>query len=334
MSDVVWVVAGLAGLVTGGDLLVRGAVALAQRLGVSPLIIGLTLVGFGTSTPELVASLQAALAGSPGLAIGNVVGSNIGNILLILGLAALLSPIRVDPAALRRDGAVMALAALICTWAILEGTLGRATGAGFLGLLALYLVLTVMIERRSMSAAAALYRAEADLVTPAEPSASSVLKTGPKSGPNTGLLRPVLTVLAGLVLTILAARALVTGAIGLAATAGVSETAIGLTVVALGTSLPELVTSLVAVRRGQGDVAFGNIVGSNIFNVLGILGTTAMVLPLEVPAQVASFDIWVMLAATLALAVFAATGQRIDRREGAVLVTAYGGYLATLALTA
>ncbi|WP_137701348.1 calcium/sodium antiporter [Marimonas lutisalis] len=319
MLDIFWVIAGLAGLVTGGDLLVRGAVAVAQAFRISPLVIGLTLVGFGTSTPELVTSLQAALAGSPGIAIGNVVGSNIGNILLILGLAALLRPVAVDPAALRRDGTVMATATLICTIVILQGVLGRVSGAVMLGLLALYLGFTLAMERRAASPAVALYTAEADLLPPLVARA---------------LLTHLLLALAGLALTILGARFLVSGAVGLAAAAGVSETVIGLTIVAIGTSMPELVTSLIAVRKGQGDVAFGNIVGSNIFNILGILGITALVQPLAVPPQVAAVDVWVMLAATLAMTVFAVTGWRIDRREGLVLVTAYAVYIALTLLAA
>ncbi len=314
MPDILLVLLGLAALVAGGELLLRGAVGLATRFGIPPLVIGLTLVGFGTSTPELVTSLQAAFLGAPGIAVGNVVGSNIGNILLILGIAALLRPVAVDPAAFRRDGAVLVAATLAVIALSLMGTLGRPGGAGLVVALLAYVTFTVVSERRRHSAAAALYEAEADIV--ARPAGSPA--------------RLALLALGGLAVTILGARLLVDGAIGLAATAGVSDTVIGLTVVAIGTSMPELVTSIIAVRKGQGDVAFGNIVGSNIFNILGILGITAMVSPLAVPPQILAFDIWAMLAATLALVVFARTGWRVGRREGAVLLAAYGGYLAAV----
>lgn len=311
MTDFLFVAGGLIGLGLGGDMLVRGAVALATLWRVSPLVIGLTLVGFGTSVPELVTSLQAALAGSPGIAVGNVVGSNIGNVLLILGIGAVLAPIAVARSALLRDGSVMALASVALVALVLGGTLGRAGGALGLLMLAIYVIATIRIERRRVTAAGAIYAAEADLV----------------ARPATGAAAAAGLTLAGLVLTILAARLLVTGAIGIAQLVGLSEAVIGLTVVAIGTSLPELVTTVIAARRNQGDVALGNILGSNIFNILGILGVTALVLPLQVPARIAETDIWVMLAATVALLVFAATGGRIDRREGAVLLAAYLGYV-------
>lgn len=314
MPDILLVLLGLGALVAGGELLVRGAVGIATRLGIPPLVIGLTLVGFGTSTPELVTSLQAAFLGSPGIAVGNVVGSNIGNILLILGIAALLRPVAVTPAAFRRDGAVLVAATLAAIALALSGTLGRPGGAALAAALVAYVTFTVVTERRRHTAAATLYTAEAGTVAPPAGSAA----------------RLALLALAGLAVTILGARLLVDGAIGLAEAAGVSDTVIGLTVVAIGTSTPELVTSVIAVRRGQGDVAFGNIVGSNIFNILGILGITALVHPLDVPPQILAFDIWAMLAATLALVVFARTGWRVGRREGALLLAAYVAYLAAV----
>ncbi len=314
MTDILLLLAGFVGLLLGGEWLVRGSVSVAQALRVPPAIIGLTLVGFGTSAPELVTSLQAALAGSPGIAVGNVVGSNIGNVLLILGIAALLRPLTVDPAAFRRDGSVLVLATLLCVFAILQGTLGRVAGAAFVAGLAVYLVGTFWQERRRSTPAADVYEAEAELVA---------MRT------NSAVL-PALLALAGLVVIIIGARFLVTGAVGLAQLAGISETVIGLTIVAIGTSMPELVTSVIAVRKGQGDVAFGNIVGSNIFNILGILGVTALVQPLVIPAQVIGFDVWVLLGTTLAFVVFSVTGWRVGRREGAALVLAYLAYLTLL----
>jgi cation:H+ antiporter len=290
--DILYIAVGLVLLTSGGELLVRGSVSLARRLGVSPLLIGLTLVGVGTSTPELITSLHAALIGSPGIAVGNVVGSNIANILLILGLTAFIRPLARRPAAFYRDGSVLAGATLACAVAALGGTLGREPGAMFLVVLIAYVALTYLRERRAPDASAALHEHEADL---AEPTPKSLW------------LAPAFAV-GGIALTILGARLLVSGAIGFAAAAGVSETGIGLTVVAVGTSLPELVTSAMAVLRRQGDVAVGNIVGSNIYNLLGILGLTALVQPLTVPEQILRLDLWIMLAVTALLIAFAITG--------------------------
>jgi cation:H+ antiporter len=315
--DVLHIAIGLVLLVSGGELLVRGSVSLARRLGVSPLLIGLTLVGFGTSTPELITSLQAALAGSSGIALGNVVGSNIANVLLILGAAAAIAPLACRPAAFYRDGAVLSGSALACAAAALGGTVGRVSGATFLVLLIAYVVFTYLRERRAPDAAA-MHAHEADLAAPV-----------PKSP---WLALPF--AVGGIALSILGARFLVAGAIGFAAAAGISEAVIGLTVVAIGTSLPELVTSVVAALRRQGDIAVGNIVGSNIYNVLGILGLTVLVQPLGVPQEILRLDLWVMLAATALLIAFAVTGWRVSRMEGGLLLIGYLAYLAVLAVDA
>lgn len=312
--DILFVVGGFIGLIFGGEILVRGAVSLAKKFNVSPLIIGLTLVGFGTSTPELVTSVQAVLAGSPGIAVGNVVGSNIANILLILGIAAVVAPIAVSPAAFKRDGTVLALASALCLIVVWVGVLGLIGGIALLGSLALYVGLTIHHERRRASAAAAVYEAEADSV-------AEVRTSMPVAS---------LYVLGGLVLTVFAAKYLVAGAISLAAAVGMPEAVIGLTIVAVGTSMPELVTSVVAARRGQSDVAFGNVIGSNIFNVLGILGVTAIIKPIQIPPSIAQFDAWVMMGATIALIVFARTGWRIGRLEGALFLTGYLAYVSYL----
>lgn len=312
--DILLVAGGFVALMVGGEFLVRGAVSLARRIGISPMIIGLTLVGFGTSAPELLTSIQAALAGSPGIAVGNVVGSNIANILLILGVSAMIAPVLVDPAAFRRDGAVLIAASILCTAIVLSGALGRGAGALLLAGLVTYVGLTIWFERRRHSAAAALYEAEAESMTV------------PDSTPLVAWIHFA----GGLVVTLLGARLLVSGAVGLATDLGVSDAVIGLTVVAIGTSMPELVTSIVAARKGHGDVAFGNILGSNIFNILGILGTTALVKPLAVPASIGNFDIWVMLAATALLVVTAVSGWRITRTEGTIMLGSYVSYLAWL----
>jgi len=311
-------VAGFLLLVAGGDSLVRGAVAIARRFGVSPLLIGLTLVGFGTSTPELLTSVQAALVGSPGIAVGNVVGSNTANILLILGVAALISPLRTSRDAFRRDGTVVLLAALACVGVVLFGHLDRPTGVVLVVLLVTYIVYTYRRERVVHDASAAMHEAEASAAKPAP----------------TRLWVAALFTIGGMALTILGARFLVDGAIDLARAAGISETIVGLTIVAVGTSLPELVTSVMAAVRRQSDVAFGNIVGSNIYNVLGILGVTAIVRPIPVPPEIARLDIWVMLAATVLLLLFSVSGWRVTRTEGGVLLAtyiAYVGYLVSIA---
>jgi len=298
-------------LLAGGDFLVRGAVALATRLGVSSLLIGLVLVGFGTSTPELVTSLQAALVGSSGIAVGNVVGSNTANILLILGCSALIFPLSASRGAFLRDGPAMLGAALVCLVVVLIGELSRWAGATMLILLGAYLAYTYRSERRAKSASAKMHREESAAVKPV--------------GGRTWLA-PLLVV-AGLALTIVGAKVLVSAALEMSRATGWSDTVVGLTVVAVGTSLPELVTSLMAAVRRHSDVAIGNVVGSNIFNVLGILGVTAIIQPIAVPSQIAALDIWVMLAASVALVAFAITGSRVTRLEGGVCVAAYAGYL-------
>jgi cation:H+ antiporter len=309
-------VAGFVLLVLGGETLVRGSVATATRLGLSPLFIGIVLVGFGTSSPELVTSLQAAFAGSPGIAVGNVVGSNIANILLILGLGALLLPIVCDPKAFYRDGTVVGVSALILAGVVMIGHLDRWTGLAFVAALLAYIVFTYIKESRTPDEAAALHEAEA------------ALQVGDKP-----MRLPLALALAigGIGLTIYGAKLLVDGAITLAATYGVSEAVIGLTVVAVGTSLPELVTAIIAAIKKHGDVAFGNILGSNIYNTFGILGITAAVHPLDVPFEIIEFDIWVMLVATVLLLFFAVSGWVVSRREGAVLLGLYVLYLAILA---
>ncbi|NNL35231.1 MAG: calcium/sodium antiporter [Silicimonas sp.] len=297
----------------GGDLLVDGADAFARSHGVPPTLAGVFILGFGTSMPELAVTALAALDGEAGIAVGNVVGSNIGNVLLILGLAAFLVPITVDARALSRDGTVLMAATVACLAVVLTGHVGRWTGLTFVATLAVYVVATIVIERRRESRAAAVYEAETDLV--AETAAG---------------WRAAVLALGGLIVLIVGARFLVTGAIGVSERAGLSEALIGLTIVAIGTSLPELVTSVIAVRRGQGDVAFGNIIGSNIFNILGILGVTAAVRPLAVPDEIARLDIWVMTAAALALVLLARSGWRVSRAEGGAMLAAYALYLGVL----
>lgn len=300
--------AGLVMLLVGGEVLVRGASSIAERFGVPHFVVGVVIVGFGTSTPELMTSVQAALVGAPGIAVGNIVGSNIANILLILGLSAALSPIAVERAVLRRDGAIALAVAVVClVLAALDG-IDRLTGALLVAGLVAYLYTTIRHP------------------------ASANLAVVDEGAPVPSLwLAAVLTV-GGLAVVMLGADLLVTAAIELARSSGVSESVIGLTIVAVGTSLPELATSLIAAFRKQADIALGNILGSNIYNVLGILGTTALVEPVDMPDDIASTDVWVMVGATLLLMVFATTGKRICRLEGAGFLALYGGYIGWLAV--
>ena len=312
--------AGLVLLAVGGEVLVRGAVASARHMGISPLLAGLVIVGFGTSTPELVTSLFAAFEGAPGIAVGNVVGSNIANVLLILGASALLLPLAVDRSAFRRDGIALVVSAAACTAAVMVGTLSRPVGAGLLLLLLIYLVWAYASEKAPEPERAMREHMAED--------AGGVVRSDTHSGP--GLALSLAMAAAGIAVTIVGARLLVDAAIILAASMGISETVIGLTVVAVGTSLPELAACLVAVWRRHPDVVIGNIVGSNIYNVLGILGVTALVHPIDVPPAIMRIDIWVLAGTTLALVAALRTGWRLNRIEGAAFLALYALYLAFL----
>lgn len=310
--------AGFILLLGGGEALVKGAVGVAGRLGVSPMLIGFLLVGFGTSTPELVASLNAALAGAPGIAVGNVVGSNIANILLILGVAGLILPMAVNRDAFLRDGAMLVVATVLFVGAALFGMIGVPAALVFLAVLAAYSIYSFRTDRKEVSAAAAqMHAAEADDVDQTPP-----------VHPNLWL--SLLLAVGGIAAVIWGADLLVDGAIVLARAAGMSETLIGLTLVAVGTSLPELVTSVMAALRKHADVAVGNVVGSNVFNLLGIMGITALVKPIPIPPEVLRLDLWVMSGVTALLLVFAVTGWRLVRWEAGVLLALYGVYMAVL----
>lgn len=315
--DAVLVLSGLALLVAGGEALVRGAGGLALAARVAPAVVGLTVVAAGTSMPELVVSVQAAWAGSPGLAVGNVVGSNLFNIAAILGLTALLMPLRIQGATVRLEWPVLLLATLQFHLLVRDGSLDRLEGACLLAGLVAFTAYAVRLARRDATAPEAEALGEiADASFGRRGRAALAFNLG--------------AVAAGVGLLAGGSVLLVRGAVGLAASFGVSETVIGLTIVAAGTSAPELVTSLVAAWRGRDDIAVGNVVGSNIFNLLGIGGATALVHPLPVPAEiVARDDLW-MLGATLLLFPLMKSGLRIARWEGALLLAGFAAYLATL----
>lgn len=299
--DTLLVVAGLVALFLGGESLVRGSVAIAQRLAIPPLLIGLTVVGFGTSMPELLVSLDAARRGAPDIALGNVIGSNIANVLLIVGVASLLWPIRPQGVTLRRDLLVMLAASLAVLPPFANGRLGRPGGALLVAALLGYL------------AWAYICRGPEDRDD-----------SGP---PPRGLLVSLPWVVGGITALLLGARWLVDGAVSIARGHGVSEAFIGLTIVAVGTSLPELATSVVAALRRQSDIAIGNVVGSNIFNVLGILGATAVVEPIPVGRRFATFDLPVMIGVSLMLTALLWTRPVLGRLTGGFFLLVYAGFV-------
>ena len=317
--DFLFLLLGLCLLIAGGDLLVRGAVRIAERLRLSPMLIGLTVVGMGTSTPELAASLRASLAGSPGIAIGNIVGSNIANALLILGVAALIAPVLVSTRSLWRDGGVGLAAALALLAAGATVGLSREAGLAFLFMMVCYIYYAWRQERVGAPHSAAYDRAVAmEQVDPA---------LVPHEQPAGRLSVALLLFLVGLGLVVGGADLLVNAAISIAGQFGVSDTVIGLTVVAVGTSVPELVTSAVAAWRRQGDIALGNVLGSNIYNILFIGGLTGVIAPTTVPASIMAFDLWALVAVMLVVMAFAFSGGRLSRKEGFVLVAAYVAYV-------
>ena len=310
--------AGIVFLVVGADLLVRGASRIALAAGISPLVVGLTVVAFGTSAPESAVSIKAALAGQADIAYGNVVGSNVFNVLFILGLSALVAPLLVDRQLMRRDVPVMIGSALLLPLLALDGRIGRLDGALlFAGILA-YMTFSVVVSRRE----AAARRQETAAGAPVEAPGSW--------GTN------LLLVVAGLGMLVLGARWLVDGAVALARSFGVSELVIGLTIVAAGTSLPEVATSVLASYRGQREIAVGNVVGSNVFNVFCVLGLAGLVAPAGVPVapQALSFDTPVMIAVSIACLPVLFTGHVIARWEGALFLAYYVAYAAFLVLKA
>ena len=312
--DLIYFIAGLVILGFAGEATLRGAVGLAQRLNISPAMIGLTVVGLGTSLPELVVCVEAALDGKPDLAVGNIVGSNISNILLILGVGALIFPLACDSRSVRRDGGAMIIATLLCAGLGVMGYIPAWAGLGMLALLGAFHCWSYVRDRNDRNEATELHEREAE-----------DLPDAPKS-----LSINIIYVVVGLVGLTGGAALLIDGATGIARGFGVPESIIGLTMIALGTSLPELFATVIAALRKHGDVAVGNVIGSNLFNILGTLGATAAIQPLSVASDIASIDIWVMLAATIVAFQLMWTDWKISRIEGAILLCAYIGYIGSL----
>ncbi len=321
MTTLLFFVLGLVALVAGAELLVRGASKLALSFGISPLVVGLTVVAFGTSAPEMAVSVQAALSGQVDIALGNVVGSNIFNVLFILGLSALIIPLLVARQLIRQEVPIMIGASLLLFALAWDGTISRYDAALMFGLLLAYTVFLIQQSRRESKALAA---------------ESTTETASGKSGWDNHWGAQVLLIAAGLALLVLGADWLVTAAITFAKQLGVSELVIGLTIVAAGTSMPEVATSIVAALRGERDIAVGNVVGSNTFNILCVLGLSGMVAPegLPVAQSLLSFDLPVMIAVALACLPVFFTGNLIARWEGGVFLAYYAAYTTYLLLAA
>jgi cation:H+ antiporter len=313
-------IAGLVFLIVGAEALVRGASRLAAVFGISPLVIGLTVVAMGTSSPELAVSVRAALAGQSGIAVGNIVGSNILNVLLILGLSALITPLLVSQKLVRLDVPLMILSSVVVLVFAWNGTISRWEGIVLLGSLLVYLLFVIYQSRRESGAVREEYDKEFAL----------------EDNSKNNWAVNVVWVIGGLMLLVLGARWLVNGAVVFAQHMGVSEVVIGLTVVAVGTSLPEVFTSVIAAVRGERDIAVGNIVGSNLFNVMGVLGLAGIVAPagIDISSAVIRFDIPVMIAVSIACLPLFFTGGVISRQEGALLLGYYVAYMLYLILAA
>ncbi|ACJ27150.1 K+-dependent Na+/Ca+ exchanger-like protein [Shewanella piezotolerans WP3] len=303
------IIGGFVILTLGAESLVRGASSIALKLGLSPLIIGLTIVAFGTSAPELAVSIKSAVAGNSGIALGNVIGSNIANIGLILGITALIRPIKIESQMVKRDIPIMIAASLLFWGLLLDDGLSFIDGAILTTLLVTYLSYSYFT---------------ADKQTSAENEAEA-------AGQSQWL--SIIFIIVGISMLVGGGILFVDGAVALAQSFGISEIIIGLTIVAIGTSMPELVTSTVAALKGQSDIAIGNVVGSNLFNILGILGVTALIHPI-IGNDISALDWQVMIGLAVMLLPFAYTGLRIGRREGAILVLGYLAYISYLVIQA
>ena len=313
--DYVYIIAGFVLLFVAGEILVRGSVSLAQKLGLSTLLIGVAVIGFGTSAPELVVSLEAALKGEPDIAVGNVVGSNVANLLLILGLVIAITGVRAWPIAAIRDAHVMLLGGLFLLGLAFVGVIVSWVGALMLLTLVGYLIYSYVVERRIAAVSG---------------------EAAPLAGGDDGFDEPwslpvaLLAIIGGLVGLVFGADLLVTGAINVARGFGISEAVIGLTLVAVGTSLPELATAVVSALRRQTDVIIGNVIGSNIFNTLCILGATATVTPVPIDPRFSGTDIPVMLGVFLLVTLLLLRRRPLRRWLGLFMLAAYVAYIALL----
>ncbi|WP_144212140.1 calcium/sodium antiporter [Shewanella donghaensis] len=300
------IIGGFVILTIGAEALVRGASQIALKLGLTPLIIGLTIVAFGTSAPELAVSVKSAIAGNSGIALGNVIGSNIANIGLILGITALIRPIKIESQMVRRDIPIMIAASLLFWTLLFDGGLSFMDGCILTALLITYLSFSYFTAEKSQAQ---------------------------QEDQSQNQFLSIVFIIVGISMLVGGGILFVDGAVAMASSFGISEVIIGLTIVAIGTSMPELVTSIVAALKGQSDIAIGNVIGSNLFNILGILGVTALIHPI-ISNEISSIDWIVMIALAVILLPFAYTGLRLGRREGGILVASYLGYISYLVINA
>ena len=313
LQIVLYILGGIVGLFVGAEGLVRGSSSLAISFGISPLVVGLTIVAFATSSPELVVSIKAAIDGNPGIVVGNVVGSNICNIALILGVAALISPMRVKTQVIKREIPLMIFISFVFLLVLIDGSISRWEGAIFvIGIIA-YIILSYMYVRKDKD--------DVEIVKEFEKG----LRTKPYK-----IWQSILLIIGGLVLLIIGSKLFIDGAIETAVKLGVSQAVIGLTIVALGTSLPELITSIVASFRNENDIAIGNIVGSNVFNILSILGISSLINPIS-NSGVTIIDLAIMMFFTILILPLCRSGFKLRRWEGALLFTGYIAYMIYLA---
>lgn len=308
LLNIFFLIVGLVLLTAGAEGLVRGSASLAIRVGIAPLIIGLTIVAFGTSTPELVVSLVASFNNQGDIAVGNVVGSNIFNVGIILGLTALICPVKVSLQIIKQDGPIMIAVSILSLILITKGIVSRLMGITLLTTLVAYIGYIVLMAKRGASSE--IEQQFQDGVPPRKKS----------------LYRDLMFIGGGLLLLVVGSRLLVESATVIARLVGISEAVIGLTIIAAGTSMPELATSIVAAIRRQPDIAVGNVVGSNIFNILGILGVASIVKPLSARG-ITDFDLWVMVAFAIALLPLLYTKLKLQRWEGVLLFSGYIAYL-------
>lgn len=313
--DIIYIIAGLVLLFVGGEGLVRGSVALASRMGISTLLVSLIVVGFGTSAPELLVSIQAALKGAPELALGNVVGSNIANVWLILGVSALISPLVCEGVAVRRDAAMVIVASVLLAGLSFFAVIDWRAGGGMLAMLVAYLYMAYRAEKR---------------ITAPEQQKEEVLREHIEedvSPPSDSVVLSAIFLLGGLGALVVGANFLVDGASSIARSFGISEAVIGLSLIAFGTSLPELATAVVAAIRGHSDIIIGNVLGSNLFNILSILGITTLIAPLPMTGRIADLDVWIMLGSAVILYPAIVSGRKISRLEGTIFTALYLGYI-------
>lgn len=307
--DLIYVVVGLVVLVTGGELLVRGAASMARSFGVSALVVGLTIVAGGTSAPELVVSVMAASRDNAAICAGNVVGSNIINVLLILGASAMIKPLTIHASVVRREAPIMLGVTLLLVALALDAQIGRIDASGLLIAFLAYNVIAVWMARRETAVLEPEFAAQQEAIA----------------------VRPigmnVALVLAGLIGLAGGSELFLSGAIDIARSFGISELTIGLTLVAVGTSLPELVTSVVAAVRGQSDIAIGNVIGSNVFNISGILGVSGLIKALPIETEMLEIHLPIMVGTSALLWLLIATRKTLSRREGGLLFAGFLGYL-------